>query len=332
MDIDMDEIKRERQDLKEDLKTAGDDLNIAYEINPLEVQHLSLLLSKTKLLYDHLIRQYNILKIEPPTEKTREALKEIYARKRDDLFIELDYIVSRKDYFTPEEAINILGINEKEFNYELSNNPTRLLSLIFNTIDEKSKYILGRIVDKQQPEKMDIETLKQEYVTSTGEFYDKVVNLYFDKLAEINKMYKIESIDNLLKVKPAIDEIIAGLLSLSTILSAGMDLIIGVIRGFDKIIEELNKNKIDLTVDVKSLEKDIKTLEGQKEKLVNELQTIRQEYNKETEKLKKIELKIKEVETRMEEGDNLPNNSENNMPPPISPQLLNEEDDNNASI
>jgi hypothetical protein len=326
---DIKDIKNEREELKQDLKSAGDDLNVAYEIEPMEVQHLKILLEKTKMLYDNLIRQYNLLKIEQPTEKTREALREIYARKRDDLFIELDYIVSRKDYFTPEEAINILGINEKEFEYELSNNPARLLSIIFNTIDDKSKYILGRIIDKQQPDKMDIETLKQEYVSSTGEFYDKVVNLYFDKLKELNKVYKIESIDNLIKVKPAIDEIIAGLLSLTTILSAGMDLVIGVIRGFDKIIEELDKNKNTLNNEIKVLEKNIKSLEGQKDRLTSELESTRQEYNKETEKLKKLELKIKEMEIRLEANEEVVTKSEQNIMTE-EPQLLN--DDNNDVV
>lgn len=329
MENDIKEIKNEREELKQDLKSAGDDLNVAYEIEPMEVQHLKILLEKTKMLYDNLIRQYNLLKIEQPTEKTREALREIYARKRDDLFIELDYIVSRKDYFTPEEAINILGINEKEFEYELSNNPARLLSIIFNTIDDKSKYILGRIIDKQQPDKMDIETLKQEYVSSTGEFYDKVVNLYFDKLKELNKVYKIESIDNLIKVKPAIDEIIAGLLSLTTILSAGMDLVIGVIRGFDKIIEELDKNKNTLNNEIKVLEKNIKSLEGQKDRLTSELESTRQEYNKETEKLKKLELKIKEMEIRLEANEEVVTKSEQNIMTE-EPQLLN--DDNNDVV
>ena len=326
---DIKDIKNEREELKQDLKSAGDDLNVAYEIEPMEVQHLKILLEKTKMLYDNLIRQYNLLKIEQPTEKTREALREIYARKRDDLFIELDYIVSRKDYFTPEEAINILGINEKEFEYELSNNPARLLSIIFNTIDDKSKYILGRIIDKQQPDKMDIETLKQEYVSSTGEFYVKVVNLYFDKLKELNKVYKIESIDNLIKVKPAIDEIIAGLLSLTTILSAGMDLVIGVIRGFDKIIEELDKNKNTLNNEIKVLEKNIKSLEGQKDRLTSELESTRQEYNKETEKLKKLELKIKEMEIRLEANEEVVTKSEQNIMTE-EPQLLN--DDNNDVV
>ena len=325
MENDIENIKNERKELKDELKISKEDLEVAYEIEPLEVQHLKVLLNKTKNLYDNLIRQYNLLSIKLPTETTRDTLREIYARKRDDLFIELDYIVSRKDYFTPNEAINILGINESEFNYELKNNPARLLSLIFNNIDDKSKYILGRIMDKQQPDKMDIETLKQEYATSTGEFYDKVFNVYFDKLIELNNNYKIESIDKLIKIKPAVDEIISGLLSLTTILSAGMDLIISIIRGFDETISELNKNKDSLQNEIKGLEKNIKTLESSKEKLNSEVEEIRGIYNKESDKLKKLELKIREMETRLE--------IENRQQPQqqvFEPQLLDGDNDGNA--
>jgi hypothetical protein len=327
MDEEIENVKNQRNELKRDLKNSKEDLKIVTEIEPLEIQRLKLLLSETKSLYDNLIRQYNIREMTIPSNKTREVLEEIYARKREDIFIEFEYIASRKDFYTPDEAISILSINPKEYEYELKNNPIRLLSIVFNNIDDKSRYILGRIMDKQQPNTLDIESLKQEYVSSTGEFYDKVVNVYFDKLVEINGMYKIDAIDKLIKVKPAIDEIIAGLLSLTTILSAGLDLSISIFRGFDSIVNNSLKEKISNENEIKKLEKTVRDLEQRKDKLGLEVETLTVEYNKASDKLKKIELKINEEETRM----NIRNQELTNMRV-IETQQLDESDNNGNNL
>lgn len=301
------EVKTERKEIKDYINNNKNEIDVEVELNQHEAEELKILMNKNKNLYNNLISIYNVLSVDFTTNLTRKQLDDIYKEKRNNVFVEFDYIISRKDYYTPEEAIDILNINRKEYEYELEKNPVRILSLIFNAIDEKSKYILGRIRDKQQPTELDLETLKTEYVSSSEVFYDKVINVYFSKLTELTKIYHIEAIDNMIKIKPALDELVSGLLSLTIILSAGMDLSISVLRGYDEIIVKLNTEKDELNDKIKDLNKKVSVLDNEIEtrnnnvnRLNNEANRLKNEIDKLRSQYNELSINIKQMKEQTE--------------------------------
>ena len=144
-------------------------------------------------------------------------------------------------------------------------------------------------------------------MSSSEVFYDKVINVYFSKLTELTKIYHIEAIENMIKIKPALDELVSGLLSLTIILSAGMDLSISVLRGYDEIIVKLNTEKDELNDKIKDLNKKVSVLDNEIEtrnnnvnRLNNEANRLKNEIDKLRSQYNELSINIKQMKEQTE--------------------------------
>jgi len=240
-------------------------------------------------------------------------------------FDELDIYLTTDRAFDVQTALDVLDFSKERYEYEFNENPVKLLAEIKYQEDNKIQSEISTLKTSISLPSDLIDELQSEYDFDINNEQDitKLTHILMQRIKDhIPQALRPDVVNDLLNSEQIIVNQISTSVKIATVTQGSSDLILQVIRGFDKKVEQLTKERAELSGDVLKKHEEISNLEKQTTQLktkINELERKKME----------LEDSIKELKiqsSRATAESSLTFAEPNIEQPPQQPELSNEGD------
>jgi len=318
-------IKPEINQLNGDISSSASELSQIEELVPDEYKTFIDIYNRTKNLYERILRFAKYLDNYQIYRKVQEFLTTTKTGQYK-FFDELDIYLTTDRAFDTQTALDVLDFSKERYDYEFNENPVKLLAEIKYQEDAKIQSEISMLKTSISLPSDLIDELRTEYDFDVANEQDitKLTHILMQRIKEhIPQALRPDVVNDLLNAEPIIVSQISSSIKISTITQASSDMVLQIIRGFDKKVEQLTKERADLSKDILKKHEELSELEKQASTLrikINELERAKME----------LESKVKELKTQSERAEISSSLSEPfEAAPPQTPEENEEESSNN---
>ena len=284
-------IQPDLKQLNEDMFESLEELSKIKELSPEEYSTFESIYKDTQSIYSRLLKFEKYLKNYQIYRKVQEFLATAKTGQYK-FFTELDIYLTSRAYST-EDALTILDYDKESYEYKFNENPVALLSEIKRQEDNKIQSEMATLKTSISLLPSDlIEELEKEYDFDIEKEEDitKLTHILMQRVKdEIPPELRPDVVNDLLNAERLIVSQISVSTKIAMYTQAGSDLVLQVIRGFDKKVEQLAKEKVELSNDILKKHEEISDLEKQLTALrtkINQLERQKMELEDNIKELK----------------------------------------------
>jgi len=278
--------------LNEDISESSEDLAKIKELSPEEYGTFESIYRQTQNIYSRLLKFEKYLNNYQIYRKVQEFLATAKTGQYK-FFTELDVYSTADTAYTVDEALVMLDYDKESYEYKFNENPVALLSEIkrqeynkiqseITTLKTSISLLPSDLIEELQKE-YDFDIEREEDIT-------KLTHILMQRVKdEMPPELRPNVVTDLLNA----ERIIVSQISVSTKIAmytkAGSDLVLQIVRGFDKKVEQLIKEKEDLSRDVLKKHEELSDLEKQLTTLktkINQLERQKMELDDNIKELK----------------------------------------------
>ena len=291
-------IKPEINQINDDISSSATELSQIEELAPDEYKTFADIYSRTKSIYEKISRFAKYLDNYQIYRKVQEFLTTTKTGQYK-FFDELDIYLTTDRAFDTQTALDVLDFSKERYDYEFNENPVKLLAEIKYQEDAKIQSEISMLKTSISLPSDLIDELKTEYDFDITNEQDitKLTHILMQRIKErIPQALRPDVVNDLLNAEPIIVSQISSSVKIATITQASSDIILQIIRGFDKKVEQLSKEKTELSRDILKKHEELSELEKQATALrtkINELERTKME----------LEGKVKELKTQSERAE-----------------------------
>ena len=291
-------IKPEIDQINDDISSSATELSQIEELAPDEYKTFTDIYNRTKSVYEKISRFAKYLDNYQIYRKVQEFLTTTKTGQYK-FFDELDIYLTTDRAFDTQTALDILDFSKERYDYEFNENPVKLLAEIKYQEDAKIQSEISMLKTSISLPSDLIDELKTEYDFDITNEQDitKLTHILMQRIKErIPQALRPDVVNDLLNAEPIIVNQISSSVKIATITQATSDIILQIIRGFDKKVEQLSKEKAELSKDILKKHEELSELEKQATALrtkINELERTKME----------LEGKVKELKTQSERAE-----------------------------
>jgi len=286
-------IQPDLKQLNEDMFESSEELSKIKELSPEEYSTFESIYKETQNIYSRLLKFEKYLKNYQIYRKVQEFLATAKTGQYK-FFTELDIYLTSRAYST-EDALTILDYDKESYEYKFNENPVALLSEIKRQEDNKIQSEMATLKTSISLLPSDlIEELEKEYDFDIEKEEDitKLTHILMQRVKdEIPPELRPDVVNDLLNAERLIVSQISVSTKIAMYTQAGSDLVLQIIRGFDKKVEQLAKEKTELSNDILKKHEEISDLEKQ-------LTTLRTKINQLERQKMELEDNIKELKAQ----------------------------------
>ena len=291
-------IEPEINQLNGDISSSASELSQIEELVPDEYKTFIDIYNRTKNLYERILRFAKYLDNYQIYRKVQEFLTTTKTGQYK-FFDELDIYLTTDRAFDTQTALDVLDFSKERYDYEFNENPVKLLAEIKYQEDAKIQSEISMLKTSISLPSDLIDELRTEYDFDVANEQDitKLTHILMQRIKEhIPQALRPDVVNDLLNAEPIIVSQISSSIKISTITQASSDMILQIIRGFDKKVEQLTKERNELSKDIDRKHEDLSELEKQATALrtkINGLERTKME----------LEDKVKELKTQSDRAE-----------------------------
>ena len=291
-------IKPKINQINDDISSSTTELSQIEELAPDEYKTFADIYNRTKSVYEKISRFAKYLDNYQIYRKVQEFLTTTKTGQYK-FFDELDIYLTTDRAFDTQTALDVLDFSKERYDYEFNENPVKLLAEIKYQEDAKIQSEISMLKTSISLPSDLIDELKTEYDFDITNEQDitKLTHILMQRIKErIPQALRPDVVNDLLNAEPIIISQISSSVKIATITQASSDIILQIIRGFDKKVEQLSKEKTELSRDILKKHEELSELEKQATALrtkINELERTKME----------LEGKVKELKIQSERAE-----------------------------
>jgi len=291
-------IKPEINQLNDDISSSSSELSQIKELVPDEYETFIDIYRRTRNTFEKISRFSKYLENYQIYRKVQEFLATTKTGQYK-FFDELDIYLTADRAFDTKTALDIIDFSKERYDYEFNENPIKLLAEIKYQEDSKIQSEISSLKTSISLPSFLIDELQSNYDFDINREEDitKLTHVLIQRIKDrIPQALRPDVVNDLLNAEPIIISQISSSIKISTITQASSDMILQIIRGFDKKVEQLTKERNELSKDIDRKHEDLSELEKQATALrtkINGLERTKME----------LEDKVKELKTQSDRAE-----------------------------
>jgi len=291
-------IKPGINQLNDDISSSSSELSQIKELVPDEYETFIDVYRRTKNTFEKISKFAKYLENYQIYRKVQEFLATTKTGQYK-FFDELDIYLTADRAFDTKTALDIIDFSKERYDYEFNENPIKLLAEIKYQEDSKIQSEISSLKTSISLPSFLIDELQSNYDFDINREEDitKLTHVLMQRIKDhIPQALRPDVVNDLINAEPIIINQISSSIKISTITQASSDMILQIIRGFDKKVEQLTKERNEISKDILKKHEEISSLEKQTAALrikINGLERTKMEF----------EDKIKELKTQSDRAE-----------------------------